>query len=368
MKIIRIASLCCALACVGMASAAAQTTNLVLPSERNYSEPSRKVPATEYTSAYCTRWNDACTECASKGPGDTPTCNPMTKNAECKPREVECSKVSWNAFHHVCLTFSDGCNQCVFSGGCSAMLCYRSDVTGTHTRPVNFSCEEPRKSHYDGVNASKLDGTWIFSDGTGRSCEISADFYNRPQYHHSCLVFKDILRGQKIEIWEGQVVFHGEDQRPSLSFSVEDDFDHLKSNQQNGKYHLDRVSIDAPDYGYVQRQWFVKADRVNEECRIFLPARKGELDVVIPQPVVMSSGCSEEQVVTSATGDQSKVKLPTWTKWDYTSGEIKLTTQDGLSTSFKRKTSLSFIGRASVKGHSAVELTLDEEGIAHRIQ
>jgi hypothetical protein len=41
-------------------------------------EPPRNVPAAEWKSPYCTKWNDGCTECTRKSAKSKTTCAPTT--------------------------------------------------------------------------------------------------------------------------------------------------------------------------------------------------------------------------------------------------------------------------------------------------
>lgn len=59
----------------------------------NALEPSRKVAAPNWTSLYCSQWDDGCTRCERKSISDKPNCSPISSHPDevCKPRSITCS-------------------------------------------------------------------------------------------------------------------------------------------------------------------------------------------------------------------------------------------------------------------------------------
>lgn len=229
-------------------------TGPILPSERDLSEPSRNVPARQFASAYCSGWTDGCTDCSRASADGKASCtDKLDPQQACKPSAIRCTEM-FDWANRVCLTFTDGCNQCLFSGRCSAMLCVRQSPGGKIEPwfPLNFTCTDFRRTDYTGHEDDidiEFTGTWKLTNPQGRTCKLVLVNPGTLRWHHSCA---NLLPG--VTAWEtGKSTLQLESdsaspQNPLISFDTSTGFEHLKSAAPTLGYALDRLSTDLNDH------------------------------------------------------------------------------------------------------------------------
>jgi hypothetical protein len=133
------------------------TSGPILPDERTTTEPPRAVPAPDYRDAYCATWTDGCSICQRKVAGGEASCQPVGGNqAACERQPVEC-RAPLKSIGRVCLSYTDGCNQCT-GGSCTAMACMTRPLAGTpKQKETNIRCTAPRRTRYDDPQLLRLD-------------------------------------------------------------------------------------------------------------------------------------------------------------------------------------------------------------------
>lgn len=323
------------------------TSGPIVPSERQTSETTRNVSANEYRDAYCKRWTDGCVVCQRDSANEQPACRPSAgRDTACAREAVQCQALL-RTTHRVCLSYSDGCNNCI-GGSCTLMYCPIRLTDGTsRQKEANYQCTVPRRDRYDDPQSLRLDlqGHWRLNDPQGRSCEIVVSL--PVSLSTDCIELGAPVTQVRTSKLAGSV-FQLADSRGEALLSFEtSNLEMLAGVEQSTGYRLMRLEAQPLDFRAWEGTWTLRPDPGGSSCDLFLTMQRRRIgphewaDVIMaPLDVSFASNCLSSDNgsirITSLDNAQPPVMLPLWRSWQVESHDITFRDESGRTTTFKR--------------------------------
>jgi hypothetical protein len=346
------------------APAQVATSGPILPSERQTTESSRSVAASDYRDAYCARWTDGCVECRRTSANEMPSCQPAARDiASCRRQPVKC-RALLGTMNRVCLTYTDGCNECA-GGRCTLVACSEK----------KYECTGLRRTRYDDPQLVALDlrGHWRLTDPQGRSCEIIIDHQVSPTA--GCIPLgAPITRLKELQVAGSTIQLATSDNGAPLTFATAD-LDSLSGVEQSTGHFLVRLESEPLEIRYLEGTWLLSVTG-GSTCDLFLSMRLHRIeatdstDIPIPHEVSFMSRCMSptdlDSMQVSVPSPESRnrqraVLLPRWTTWQLDGHNIAFRDVRDGRTVFKFDNEKSWTAELAQTGHPPVVLRLERQ-------